>query len=107
MSTPPSKGPPREPLPHRVPRPGPARRQHPNHPPLPRSLQPKRVDTSSPDYKRAARKYVSFMVALPVLLVTSYVLFDRLVIKTPAKTLHREPLPLAERLEKEDGSSTT
>ena len=32
------------------------------------------------------------MVAVPILLVTSYVLFDRLVMKTPAKTLPRGPV---------------
>jgi hypothetical protein len=36
-----------------------------------------KVDTSSREYKSASRKYVSVMVALPILLVTSYVLFDR------------------------------
>lgn len=35
------------------------------------------VDTSGPEYKQASRRYVSVMVALPILLVTSYYLFDR------------------------------
>jgi hypothetical protein len=35
------------------------------------------VDPSSPEYKQASRRYVSVMVALPILLVTSYFLFDR------------------------------
>ncbi len=33
-----------------------------------------RVDLSSPEYKQASRRYVSAMVALPILLVTSYFL---------------------------------
>ncbi|KAK3385398.1 hypothetical protein B0H63DRAFT_522733 [Podospora didyma] len=37
------------------------------------------VDIKSPEYKQAVRKYTSLMVALPILLVTSYYLFDRLV----------------------------
>ncbi|KAI1198154.1 hypothetical protein F5X97DRAFT_323724 [Nemania serpens] len=39
---------------------------------------PRRIDTSSPAYKQAAARYVRFVVAMPVLLVTSYYLFDRL-----------------------------
>jgi hypothetical protein len=39
--------------------------------------RPKKTDPSSPEYKQASRRYVSVMVALPVLLVTSYFLFDR------------------------------
>lgn len=31
------------------------------------------------------------MVAVPILLVTSYVLFDRLAMGSPTKTLHPEP----------------
>jgi hypothetical protein len=37
----------------------------------------RKVDPSSPEYKRASKKYTSLMVALPILLVTSYFLFDR------------------------------
>ncbi|RYP63113.1 hypothetical protein DL770_009453 [Monosporascus sp. CRB-9-2] len=70
-------------------------------PPLPRSLQPKRIDQSSSAYKKAARKYVNFMVAVPILLVTSYVLFDRLVMGNPVKTLH--PKPQVKMEEKEQG----
>lgn len=60
-------------------------------PPPPETMAPpsepiKVVDTSSPDYKRAARKYTSVMVALPILLVTSYFLFDR-------RELHQLPGP--------------
>ena len=32
------------------------------------------------------------MIAMPILLVTSYVLFDRLVMGTPVKTLPRGPV---------------
>jgi len=39
--------------------------------------QPKRVDSSSKEYKRVERKVVSVMVALPILFVTSYFLFER------------------------------
>ena len=59
---------------------------------LPRSLQPKLADINSPAYKQTARKYVNFMIAMPILLVTSYVLFDRLVMGTPVKTLPRGPV---------------
>ncbi|ROW04879.1 hypothetical protein VMCG_04927 [Cytospora schulzeri] len=38
-----------------------------------------RIDPSSPEYKEAARKWVSTMIALPILIVTTYFLFDRLV----------------------------
>lgn len=41
------------------------------------SREPKPVDPSSPEYKRASRKWVSTMIALPILIVTSYFLFDR------------------------------
>ncbi|KAI0121192.1 hypothetical protein BJ170DRAFT_149647 [Xylariales sp. AK1849] len=61
---------------------------------LPRSLRtppPRRVDLSSPAYKAASRKYIGFMIATPILLVTSYVLFDRLVMGNEAKSLKRGP----------------
>ncbi|KAH8906185.1 hypothetical protein BR93DRAFT_928789 [Coniochaeta sp. PMI_546] len=45
------------------------------------------VDTSSPEYKQASRRYVSVMVALPILLVTSYFLFDRLALGHEPKKL--------------------
>ncbi|KAF3006163.1 hypothetical protein E8E14_008111 [Neopestalotiopsis sp. 37M] len=60
---------------------------------LPESLRaplPKRIDPASPAYKAASRKYIGFMVAMPILLVTSYVLFDRLALGHEAKTLHKE-----------------
>ncbi|KAK4182416.1 hypothetical protein QBC35DRAFT_353328, partial [Podospora australis] len=38
---------------------------------------PKIADINSKEYKQAERKWVSTMVALPILLVTSYYLFDR------------------------------
>lgn len=56
-------------------------------PPRPAATRPKRVDLSSPEYKRAARKYTQLMVALPILLVTSWVLFDRLALGKEVKTL--------------------
>jgi hypothetical protein len=40
------------------------------------SAKPK-IDPSSPEYKQAARRWVSTMVALPILIVTSYFLFER------------------------------
>ncbi|ORY68576.1 uncharacterized protein BCR38DRAFT_482074 [Pseudomassariella vexata] len=61
---------------------------------LPQSLRappPKRVDLSSPAYKQASKKYVNFMIAMPILLVTSYFLFDRLIVGNEAKTLHKLP----------------
>ncbi|KAK6074071.1 hypothetical protein SCUP234_08398 [Seiridium cupressi] len=60
---------------------------------LPHSLRapaPKQIDPSSPAYKAASRKYVGFMVAMPILLVTSYVLFDRLALGHEAKSLKKE-----------------
>ncbi|ETS82025.1 hypothetical protein PFICI_07027 [Pestalotiopsis fici W106-1] len=65
----------------------------PSAPELPESLRapiPKRIDPSSPAYKAASRKYIGFMVAMPILLVTSYVLFDRLALGHEAKSLHKE-----------------
>jgi len=44
------------------------------------SQPPKPVDINSPEYKAAARKYTSLMVAIPILLVTSYYLYERLVL---------------------------
>lgn len=41
---------------------------------------PQPVDTSSLEYKKASRKYTALMVALPILFVTSYYLYDRLVL---------------------------
>ncbi|KAG8416049.1 hypothetical protein J3459_013851 [Metarhizium acridum] len=40
-------------------------------------------------YQSAARKWVSTMIALPILLVTSYYLFDRLVLGNEPKTLSK------------------
>lgn len=49
--------------------------------PQPRSRPPpqprKPVDTSSKEYKQTASKYVRFVVALPLLIVTSYFLYER------------------------------
>ncbi|CAJ2500117.1 Uu.00g029700.m01.CDS01 [Anthostomella pinea] len=69
---------------------------------LPQSLRaptPKRVDQSSPAYKQAARKYVRLMIAMPILLVTSYVLFDRLFRGNQAKTLAGAPEAKASSVE--------
>ena len=49
-------------------------------PQLPKSLRTPAVDPSSRAYKTAAGKYVRTMIALPILLVTSWVLFDRLAL---------------------------
>ncbi|KAH6657151.1 hypothetical protein BKA67DRAFT_180984 [Truncatella angustata] len=60
---------------------------------LPQSLRaptPKPFDPSSPAYKAASRKYVGFMVAMPILLVTSYVLFDRLALGHEAKSFDKQ-----------------
>ncbi|KAI1812128.1 hypothetical protein GGS20DRAFT_559590 [Poronia punctata] len=57
-----------------------------NAPPGPR-FPPPRVDTSSTIYKKTAAKYVRFMVAMPILLVTSYYLFDRLALGHEKKEL--------------------
>lgn len=38
---------------------------------------PRIADTSSKEYKQAERKWLSVIVALPILFVTSYFLFDR------------------------------
>ncbi|KAH8682546.1 hypothetical protein BX600DRAFT_46792 [Xylariales sp. PMI_506] len=49
---------------------------------LPRSMQasaPKRTDPSSPLYKSAQSRYIRFMIAMPILLVTSYALAVRLL----------------------------
>ncbi|KAI1749598.1 hypothetical protein F4782DRAFT_533227 [Xylaria castorea] len=50
-----------------------------------------RVDTSSTTYKQAASKYTRFMIAMPILLVTSYYLFDRLALGHEAKSLRGTP----------------
>lgn len=66
----------------------------PTHVDLPHSLRApmaKPFDPSSPAYKAASRKYVGFMVAMPILLVTSYVLFDRLALGHEAKSFEKEP----------------
>lgn len=61
---------------------------------LPESLRaprPRPVDPSSPAYKAASRKYVRTMIAMPILLVTSWVLFDRLARGAEVKTFKRPP----------------
>ena len=61
---------------------------------LPESLRapaPARVDASSRAYKTAASKYVRTMIALPILLVTSWVLFDRLALGSKTKTFQNRP----------------
>ncbi|TWU77482.1 hypothetical protein ED733_007069 [Metarhizium rileyi] len=48
-------------------------------------------EAAKKDYQRrydvAARKWVSTMIALPILIVTSYYLFDRLALGNGPKTL--------------------
>ncbi|EGX91876.1 hypothetical protein CCM_06034 [Cordyceps militaris CM01] len=41
-------------------------------------------------YNGAARRWTLTMIALPILLVTSYYLFDRLALGHPVKVLNRE-----------------
>lgn len=62
-------------------------------PPVSRVAQarPPRIDTSSAAYKQAASKYTRIMIAMPILLVTSYYLFDRLALGHEAKTLRGAP----------------
>ncbi|KAK7738403.1 hypothetical protein SLS53_006218 [Cytospora paraplurivora] len=56
-----------------------------------------RVDTSSKEYKKAERSWTNMMVALPILIVTSYFLFERLYMgKNPSLNLshaRRQPAP--------------
>ncbi|ROW16120.1 hypothetical protein VPNG_01986 [Cytospora leucostoma] len=56
-----------------------------------------RVDTSSKEYKKAERSWTNMMVALPILIVTSYFLFERLLMgKNPSLNLshaRRQPVP--------------
>ncbi|KAI0443276.1 hypothetical protein F4803DRAFT_516282 [Xylaria telfairii] len=56
-----------------------------------RTPTPPRVDTSGTAYKQAASKYTRFMIAMPILLVTSYYLFDRLALGHEAKSLRGTP----------------
>lgn len=49
--------------------------------------QRKLVDPSSPEYRKAAGKYMRFMIAMPIFLVTSWALFNRLVLGDQAKQL--------------------
>ncbi|KAK4445523.1 hypothetical protein QBC34DRAFT_428893 [Podospora aff. communis PSN243] len=67
---------------HYQPRPFPASRTEGATPP-----PPKPVDVKSPEYKQAARKWTSLMVALPILVVSSYYLFDRLALGNEPKGL--------------------
>ncbi|KAI0198563.1 hypothetical protein F4808DRAFT_256586 [Astrocystis sublimbata] len=46
----------------------------------PRVPRTPRVDLNSAGYKQAASKYTRFMIAMPILLVTTYILFDRLAL---------------------------
>ncbi|KAK0611811.1 hypothetical protein B0T14DRAFT_531076 [Immersiella caudata] len=62
------------------------------------SATPKPVDVKSPEYKQAARKWTSLMVALPILAVSSYYLFDRLALGNEPKgleTLRKASSPLS------------
>ncbi|KAK0725204.1 hypothetical protein B0H67DRAFT_124178 [Lasiosphaeris hirsuta] len=60
----------------------------------------KPIDVKSPEFKAASRKYTALMVALPILVVTSYYLFDRLVLGNEPEDLEsfrqRAVLPEAE-----------
>ncbi|KAK0649050.1 hypothetical protein B0T16DRAFT_456498 [Cercophora newfieldiana] len=47
----------------------------------------KPVDVTSSEYKTAARKWTSLMVALPILAVSSYYLYDRIVLGNEPKGL--------------------
>ncbi|TGJ87877.1 hypothetical protein E0Z10_g844 [Xylaria hypoxylon] len=73
--------------------PEPAKASIPNAPAsrIPPSRIP-RVDTSSVAYKQAASKYMRLMIAMPILLVTSYYLFDRLALGHEAKSLRGTPV---------------
>ncbi|KUI54689.1 hypothetical protein VP1G_02083 [Cytospora mali] len=59
-----------------------------------------KVDPSSPEYKEAARKWIGTIIALPILVVTSYFLFDRLILgNNPSLEAYRSkprPTPTAE-----------
>ncbi|KAI3319359.1 hypothetical protein HD806DRAFT_539396 [Xylariaceae sp. AK1471] len=57
-----------------------------------RTPMPPRVDPSSKAYKQAASKYMRLMIAMPILLVTSYFLFDRLALGHDAKSLPATPV---------------
>ncbi|KAI0410129.1 hypothetical protein F4802DRAFT_592998 [Xylaria palmicola] len=76
----------------------PTNTQVPNRPSNPASRLPPsrtpvapRVDASGLTYKQAASKYTRLMIAMPILLVTSYYLFDRLALGHEAKSLHSAP----------------
>ncbi|KAK4464341.1 hypothetical protein QBC42DRAFT_284541 [Cladorrhinum samala] len=64
-----------------------------NRAPPPSPPSPPRIaDTSSKEYKQAERKWLSVIVALPILFVTSYFLFDRLALGHVPPTLpHAAP----------------
>jgi len=47
------------------------------HPMLPTSMKDKHFDVNSPAVKAAGNRWRNVMIAIPILLVTSYVLFDR------------------------------
>ncbi|KAI1264856.1 hypothetical protein F5Y18DRAFT_69098 [Xylariaceae sp. FL1019] len=49
------------------------------------------ANTNSKAYKQAARRWTSTMVALPILIVTSYYLFDRLALGNEQKTWQVAP----------------
>lgn len=51
--------------------------QGPGAPPVSERERQSSISTSSPEYKQAKRRWISMMVALPCLLVTSYLLYDR------------------------------
>lgn len=65
-------------------------------PPRPSAHERPKVSTNSPEYKQAAWKWTSAMVAMPILLVTSYFLFDRCAYRLPPYHPFRLPTPEAD-----------
>ncbi|KAK1752960.1 hypothetical protein QBC47DRAFT_50114 [Echria macrotheca] len=53
----------------------------------------KPVDVKSAEYKSASRKWTSLMVGLPLLIVSSYFLYDRLILGNEPKTPDSAPAP--------------
>ncbi|GAW25448.1 hypothetical protein SAMD00023353_0700310 [Rosellinia necatrix] len=84
-------------MPDRMPEPSKSDlRSTPNHPApteaLPGTQRVPRAKIPGPAYKQAASHYTRFMIAMPILLVTSYYLFDRLALGHEAKSLHGTPV---------------
>ncbi|KAI1437936.1 hypothetical protein GGR50DRAFT_691697 [Xylaria sp. CBS 124048] len=64
----------------------------------------RRFDTSNPAYKRAASRYTRFMVAMPILLVSTYYLFDRLALGHDQIPIQRD-IPATDAGRKEHGTA--